>query len=509
MALPGIKLPNPIKGLTNAGRDLVEGVKDRVEDVVERVVPVLDKATDVLGDGLEGAGRALSTRDGAPLPALNPMTWVGKGLEFVGNAVRDPVEKLQAFGEEFGDLIAVARQLPNALDVNDQVESLEPGESIRAYLGLEVDGATLAGQVNGLMQVRRTPAEQGGNYVVNVGGEVGFGIVAKLGSSGIGSAGVEAFVNAGGHAEFSFATREEAMAATRAIAEYAAYTAARANPIGLVASPLLNRLMGNPEQDLKAILPSLRAVELSVGADAELSGKLGWTKGGLNLGGSGQVGADIDFIGRLEFENGKPAGVALRHKTAVSGSGGASLGFKSFTGNANGYFSGQAMFEQRFDLPEDFSFGEVLREPRASFRAIQEAMIETSTSRLVLDGVATVGGNLKAKQGLAQESSGVRARVELEGNTRELMQSGAIQQALRGDFQGALATADEATVARGWVDDVTVTLKDLDYAFHGGAFGVEFEAGSIRTDVTRHRSYDEEQLEALVRDGLLRLPFGG
>ena len=578
MGLFGIKLPNPIKVVSdaarnvinapakvvetaknvadNAGRAIRHGVDefvDNTRDAVRIAAPILDKATDIVGDGLTAAGKGLE-KLGGPVP-FNPLSTLGQAAQVTGALVRDPVKNAQNVANTVGDLARDGWNLvtnsPHVLNVNKQVETLEPGESISTSLGVEGDGAGIAAKINGEMSVRRLDADSvaanggKGEYVVRVGGEVGVGVMAKAGAK-FAEAGAEAFATAGGQVEFRFDTKEEAMAATKTIAEFAAVSALSTMPMGFAASYAANHALGNPAADLAKLKDNLTAVEVKVGVEGQAKASAGLSgsrmlgaKGGDGVddaaaaagkSGLGQkikdnalgqlkaevgakVSADVEMTARLEFKNGQPTGIALREELELSGSAAANAAAGLFAvkvgGQANAYAQGKVRVEQRFDLPADFSFGELVRSPGATIDEVAKTAGETATTSIRFDGVATAGANLKIP-GSRQESDGYRARIELEGKTADILRSGALDEVFSGDFAAALEALDDATVASGFVDPVRVTQQDLGIGLHLGVAGGEIKAESLRVDVTgQHQKLTEEQLEAALMNGLDRLPFRG
>jgi hypothetical protein len=494
------------KGLVEGARDLkqqvrettgdvFEGVKSTagsaLRDTVQKAGPVLDTATDIAAGGLDKLGQAIQDA-----PAPNPLQGItqdiaGGVLQGAADVVRDPVE--------------TAGEIKQALSLNHQVDQLKPGESVSVGLNGEADVSGVGVTAKGDLAVSRS-AEEGGGYTVSVSGEVGAGVIAKLGAKGAADASASAFATAGAKVEFQFDTAEEAKRATKIIAASAATAGASAS------NPLLgqgvNQVLGDPLSDLAGLGDKVSAVELQLGAEAGVSGELGM-KGlpeVLSAGASAGVSANQGTTARIEMENGQPKSLKLTQSLEISGNAGASAGLgipsqgeggtsASLPTNASAGVQGslKVELEQSIDLPENFNPADFLKDPKGTAREVGQTALQTHEAKLTLTD---------SRQGSAQAlglggSAGREVKAEISGNLQDIARSGAFSSIANGDVGQAVTQLRDKVDIKATVQDKTTVNGDIGVGVHAGVGGGEVGLTTERTHVGEERELNAAQLAEL------------
>jgi hypothetical protein len=262
--------------------DLAGGAADVAGDV-------WDFGGDVAGAVVDGGRRIIgSTVDFAVDTANGTIDVLGDAAQATTEAIQEGVQFAVENGLKLGGfLLEQARgfiqdKVLDAVDVGEHVNQLQPGDTYSLGADVEVTaGVDLA--VEGEIEVKRN---EDGTFTVSAGLEADIGIEALAGVS----------VGAGGKAEFTFATAEEATRAAEALVLTAASAAVAVTPPFQPVAPLLA-----PSGDsLDLLKDNLSAVELSASASAELDQKLGLAD---TSGLSAEVEAETAY--RVEFEDGQ------------------------------------------------------------------------------------------------------------------------------------------------------------------------------------------------------------
>ncbi|WP_426755384.1 hypothetical protein [Myxococcus sp. Y35] len=464
----------------------VNGLGDVVQETVSRAGPVLDQATDIAADGLDLAGRAIQDMPGpTPLQGIGNDI-IGGALQGAADVVRDPVDTARAIGD--------------AVNLNRQVEQLKPGESTSISLYAEANGATLAGKVKGTLGVSRS-AEEGGGYTVSVTGEVGAGVAAKLGAKGAADVGAEAFGTAGATVEFKFDTAEEAQRATRIIAASTATAGATASNPVLGAG--VNQVLGDPLSDLAGLKDNMSAVEVKLGAEASINAELG-LKGlpeVLSAGAGAGAGVNQSTTARIEMEDGKPQKLTLKQSLEINGNASASAGVGipggdvSLPTNASAGVAGSlgVELEQSVELPEGFSPGDFLRDPKGTARELGASVRDTHEAKLTLTDSRQANASALGLGG----ATGREVKAEISGNINDIATSGAFGSIARGDVGQALEQLEGKVDIKATVQDKHKVTGDLGVGVHAGVGGGEVGLSTERTYVGEEKDLSAAQLAEL------------
>lgn len=488
---------NTAQGVVDFSRDVFEDAKD----VARNAGPVLDKGTDLAAAGLDALGETIQNA-----PAADPISKVGNEvvgglLQTSADVVRDPVE--------------TARAVKDAASLNRQVDSLKPGEHVKVGLSAEGDVSGVGLKGKGELEVKHAKDAngQGDGYTVSVNGELGVGLVGKLGGTGAAEVGGSAFLNGGAKVELKFATAEEAKRAADIIAKSTLVGAtAAANPmLAPVTGAAANQVLGNPVSDLKDLGKNLNAVEFKLGIDAEGSGNVGveGLENAATASAKAGINGSLGQTGRLEFKDGQPTKLAVKQTWQAGGEAGGSLGLglpKSESGSlslptnasagAKGSF--KVEFEQTFELPKDFDAQSLLKDPAGATRQLAQTARATHEGKLTL----TDSREAHAKALGVGGRTGSEVKVELKGKVQDLANSGAFESAVQGDFAKAYSQLQSTVQAKATVQDKTTANTDLGIGFHAGAAGGEVGLHSERTHLGQEQQLSPSQLAELYAEQL-------
>ncbi|WP_223643693.1 hypothetical protein [Corallococcus sp. EGB] len=469
--------------------DLRTKAGDALKDTAQKVGEELDKATDVVANGLDQLGQAIQ---GAP--ARNPLQdfaqdLVGGVLRGAAGVVRDSAKTVGA--------------VKDALDFNTQVEQLKPGESISVGLNAEVDVYAVGITGKGDLTVSRS-AEDGGGYTVSASGDVGAGIIGKMGGKGAADASASAFGTAGAKVEYQFDTLEEAQRAAGIIAATAAVSGASgSNPLlGLG----LNVVLGDPRSELEGLRDKVSAVEFELGAEGGFAAELGMQglQDVLSTGASAGVDINQSTMARIEMEGGKPTSLTLIQSQEISANAGASVGLgvpsqgdasASLPTNASAGVEGslKVELEQCIDLSENFKLDDFLRDPKSAAQELGQTVLQASEAKVTLTD---------SRQGTAQAlglggSMGREVNMEMSGNLQDIVNSGAFTSIANGDVGQAVTQLGGKVDIKATVQDRTTVNGDIGVGGHAGAVGAEVGVTTERTTVGEEHELTAAQLKEL------------
>ncbi|ABF87620.1 hypothetical protein MXAN_0493 [Myxococcus xanthus DK 1622] len=467
--------------------DLRTKAGDALKDTAQKVGEELGKATDVLANGLDQLGQAIQDA-----PAQNPVQdfaqdLAGGILQGAAGVVRDSAKTVGA--------------AKDALNFNTQVEQLKPGESVSVGLNAEVDVYAVGITGKGDLTVSRS-AEEGGGYTVSASGDVGAGIIGKMGGKGAADASASVFGTAGGTVEYKFDTLEEAQRAAGIIAANAAVSGASGqNPLlGLG----LNFVLGDPRSELAGLRDNVSAVEFELGAEGNLAGELGMK--GLQdvLGAGASAGVDINqsTTARIEMEGGKPTSLTLTQSQGISADVGANVGLgvpsqgkggpsASLPTSASAGVEGslKVELEQSIDLPGNFNLDDFLRDPKSAAQELgksSEAKVTLTDSRQGSAQALGLGGSM-----------GREVNVEISGNLEDIANSGAFTSIANGDVGQAVTQLGGKVDIKATVQDKTTVKGDIGVGVHAGVVGAEAGVTTERTTVGEEHELTAAQLVEL------------
>jgi hypothetical protein len=505
---------NKVRGAADRAADVFEDARDvagavgrAASHAVRHPGQVLDKATDVAAAGLDKAGEAIQNA-----PTTDPVSRlknqvVGGLLQTGADVVRDPVE--------------TARAVKDAASINKQVDDLGRGEQVKVELNAEGDVSGVGLKGKGELAVSRNAEGQEDGYTVSVNGELGVGVVGKLGGTGAAKVGGSAFLNGGAKVEFQFDTAEEARRAADIIARSAAVGAAGAATPALapVTGAAANRVLGDPLSELAGLSKNLSAVELKLSGEAEGGVSLGvdGLEGAATAGANAGINGELGQTARIEFENGRASKLSVKQTWQVGAGAGIEAGLGLPEGAQGGSLelptnasagasrSFSAEFEQSFELPQDFQVSSLLRDPVGATREL------TQTARATHEGKLTLTDSSQAHaQGLGRGGNmGSEVQVELSGNVQELANSGALGSAIRGDFGQALRQTEGKLDAQASIQEKTTSTRGASIGYHAGAAGGEVGIQSERTHLGEERELTASELAELYLQQRYATPLMG
>jgi hypothetical protein len=497
------KAKDTASAAANKAKDTASNALDFTKDVFEDARGAVgrgaDKATDIAATGLDKAGTAIENAPTGydPLRKIgNQLT--GAALHGAADVVRDPVE--------------TARAVKDTANLNQEVDTLQPGEQAKVSLEGEGHGAVFGAKGKGTLSVTRNePTEDGkdGGYTVAVDGEVGAGVVGKLGGTGAAEIGGSAYLNAGAKVEFKFDTAEEARRATNIIAKSALASAANGAVPG--AGMAANQVLGDPMSDLAGLSKNMSAMEVKLGGEAEGSVGVGLEglEGLASAGGSVGANAEVSRTARLELENGQPTQMSIKHSLELGANAGVEAGLGTpkpadeqsaradlpTNVSASGQGSFKAELEQSFDLPKDFDTGSLLRDPTGTAREVAQTANASQEARLTLTDSRE--GSFEA-MGLGA-SGGREVKLEMTGNVREMARSGALGSVARGDLGEAVRQLDGKVETKATLRNKTTASSGVNLGVHGGVAGAEVGLNSERTHLGEEKELTPDQLVSLYQ----------
>lgn len=460
-------------------RELGQGAQQAGQQIQDAPEQAAHLAGEVEKDvnGLVNQGRALVQR--AEQAAERGLEAVEAGIDTVRSGVDTIAQGVQDFGQHVAD----------SVNYNRNIDQLGDGD--KYTIGVGANASVEGGKIysKGAIEVER----KGNQYVVSVDGELGGGIYGEIGGKlgpAKASGSAEATLGIGGKVEMTFDSPEEAKRATDILMRSAAVAAAQTSasvstvPGSGLAADALGSAIGPSSDDLRFLADHTSAVELRGNVAAELAGSLGVADKGSQLAGLFAKGnVKRELTARVEFGNGQ-SNPAVVFKDTLSGEValGGGLGF-SKDGGDNGASTGVAAsivgkgkleHEQRFELPAGLDTQNLLEDPLGTINSVAQHVQANQSDKvsLTLEGEGQAAGN----------SRGFEAKFEATGNVDQMLQSGALGQAVQGDFQGALQNLG---------DQVQVEASIKPYETHGLAFspgisvmgfGVGIEGQATRRD---------------------------
>lgn len=463
-----------LKNGANAAGDLLSAARDRGADMLRSVAEITGGGLERFGgtvDGFidsvvpQGVQEALD-RLPTPIPGAASVLHAGETLEDLGRTVRDL--------PEFADAIS------QAASYRARIRSLGPGDSLTmgGNGNLAIEG--IVGSASGSVKIQRT---EDGAYKMTVSGELGLGVGGPLAEGVAGNASL----TAGGEVEFKFA---DADAAVRG-ADILMATAATASTgvLGQVAdrTGLTERIFGADTGDLGELAAHKRAITLTEGGElaASLTGQAGLSA---KFKVAGNAGVRLEFGPDGNVEN-----VVLRAKVTGSAEGSAAEGATGVNGGVKGY----AIVEQGFTVPPGTSpvelmgrLGELERKPDAKITLQAEVFGGSS--------VGASGGGVSAS---LKDNEGVQAMATFTGDPDKLLESGALDKLVHGDFNGALgAISDTGLTIDLKVEHFTSTGVSADAtvgsAGSGGGVGINVEQRDVDDEPVFHFNGSVEDARA-------------
>ncbi|MCY1034819.1 hypothetical protein OV207_25450 [Corallococcus sp. BB11-1] len=372
-----------------------------------------------------------------------------------------------------GTLKALSNAKPEVLDAKKQIESMKPGDKYSLSGGF--DGGIKLGRLNTKAQYEvscdaeeKTDPKTGATqkkpvYTLSMDAEV----LGGIGTSKLKGLELKALGGGGGKVEYKLDTPEDV---------------ARAQDImGRVQSGAECNIAGTPrpppsQEDMDWLQSKMSAMEVRGASVAQLTTELD-LKGTL----VDSAGADVKGRGekslRIEFKDGKPSELVLKENLQVELSGSLSKGLGTkgtvtgpdnmklpFEGGVSlggtGKVNGKVEMETRFPIPSGVTVDKLLEDPRGTLGSAKEQMGAGKKSKvtLSLDGAGTYQGN----------GVGMAVEVSIEGNSRKLQESGALERLLTGDVPGSLKAAGK---------DAEVSLKATPYSQKGISLAPEIKVG--------------------------------
>lgn len=350
------------------------------------------------------------------------------GVEAGGTFVDRALDRFNEVRERFGDAV-----LDEALGINaDRIESLSEGDQLVIGGELSIAAEVEGGIAAGVTLVRTGPDE----YTATVNAEV---------LAGLGLADTDLTGGAGGTAEFTFSSKEEALEGLQALGKL--------NLLGVTVTG----------DEVEALTSSLSAVQVDSGLSAGLGARVGLDD--VHAQGAG-AGATQASHTRIEFEDGAPSAVVFGFDQTVD----ASAVNTSLTSElpVDGSYALTAEYgaELRFNLPE--LEGDSLQDKVANLLE-GEGRVSYAAPEVTVRAEVT---------GTKDDSGAV---ASIEGTLRPGQLPAFFEELANGSWDDAFgAVAHVEGRARTWEDDT-----------HATDFGADLVVGSANFDnYTRHYGDD-------------------
>ena len=422
----GTQLANNLEALDKSS-DARDNIRQAVDEATNGRPSTFEQVADKGGGLVEGTGNAIGTvTDHIPEPIRNATTFSPLG------PVLNSADILRTGGQSIQDLPETVEAVKQVGQYRKAIDNLGDGDTHTLHVGGSVSGAGLTGQAEGNIEITRGKDDSGKpEYTVSVDAQLGGGVGGIITQGTRGELSGSATANVGGKVELKFGTPEEAKKAVDTVMATAATAAG--GPAGLAADQLgvIDHIFGASPADLGKLRGNISAVEVQGNVAAEIA-----AEGGTNLQGlSGSAGVKAQHTARVEFENGKPSAVVLKQKLSGEAAGAAGTG-GVVSGEANAGVSGSIEVEERFKIPKDFQLGDLATsEGRKKLGKGVEAKV---TFEAELQGGAAVGVTGGPVEASLNKGEGVKATASVKGNPLAILRSGAGNEILRGNFDGAL-----------------------------------------------------------------------
>jgi hypothetical protein len=382
---------------------------------------------------------------------------VSKAVEVGSNVVDKAVDLGGKAIDKAEELVDVWK---DNLDYGKQIDKLGKGDKYSLSLGGDISAEGVKGYAKGKVEVS---VGDDGKYTVTADAELGAGLYGQLGASAGGNASIDAgaMLGAGGKVEMKFDSPEEAKRAT--------------NTLIRLSSPAAATLMGGQpsKEDMSLLTGHLNAIELKGNGAVELSGKLGvGVQNAANLGLSAKAELKSEMSLRIEFPKGQKPTVSVKEEISGQFEAGAQAGSARVKGVAlQGTVKGSALIETKLSVPDNLDTAALLRDPMGTLTKAEMKAVET-TSTITAQAEGQVG----------TKNGGVEAKLVIKNSGAKLLESGAMSDALRGDYGKALdeaAGAEQVEVAVTNYDRYGVSASPQLKAM---GFGGTLDFESLRTD---------------------------
>jgi hypothetical protein len=378
---------------------------------------------------------------------------VDKGKQLVDKAEDKLVELKDKAGEFVDDW-------KENLDSDKQIDKLGKGDKYTLSLGGDLSVEGVKASAKGTIEVS---VNNDGKYVVTADAELGAGLYGQLGASVVANASVdaEAMLGVGGKVEMKFDSPEEAKRATDTLVR--------------LSSPAVATLKGGApsKEDMNLLTGNLSAIELKGNGAVELSGKLGvgvQNAANLGLSAKGELKSELSL--RIEFGKDKKPSVSIKQEI----SGQFDAGAQAVAGNVKGValqgtIKGSVQIETKLSVPDDLDTAALLKDPMGTLPQTELKAVET---------ISTVTAQAEGQIGTRKD--GIEGKLVIKNSGAKMLESGAMADALRGDYAKALeeaAGAEQVEVSVTQYDKHGVSASAQLKAF---GFGGTLDIASRRTD---------------------------
>ncbi|MGV3619702.1 MAG: hypothetical protein ACO1OB_02735, partial [Archangium sp.] len=460
-----------------AGGDALRGGLGRTLDVVDRGLAAVEAHGPSWARGAAGAGRRGVDGARAGLEFHNQLQETfGSGVvsagtgavRAAGGAIADPVGTHNA-------IVDGVRELYEATKLSEQIESLQPGDSVSFSGTVGGSGVNISAEATGEITVSRN---DDGTYSVHADGTVGVG-AESTGGAGAGYT-VEGQVQAGIAADFELGSSADAATAVRSLLGNA--------------GALQGLLEGSTDAltpDFELLKDSVTAVEVHGGAALDLAASLG-------------VDLGPELEGQFSASNTATARIVLRPEPAfeasveVEVSGGASA--TSGLAGVNAGAGASVNITQSFPI-EGIALNPIryLADPIGAARELRDHVINEGTTTVTVgtsrSGGASVGSGAAGVSGDAT----LAAEISFSAPTGVLTET--ISALVRGNFSEAhraLSASDEVTVNVSTSAEATTTVGGT-YAGGDGSNSYELGLEATRTAVSEQEVYSGTYAETSDR----------
>lgn len=433
----GTYLANNLEAMDKSS-DARDNIRQAVDEAVHGRPGVLEQVADKGGGIVEGAGDAIGTvTDHIPEPIRNASTFTPLG------PVLNSADLLRSTGQSIQDLPETVEAVKQVAQYRDAIDGLGDGDKHTLHVGGSVSASGLTGAAEGNIEISRGKDDKGKDeYTVSVDAQVGGGVGGIITQGTKGELSGSATANVGGKVELKFDNAKDAKKAVDTIMATAATGATGVTGLAADKLGIIDHVFGASPADLGKLKDNISAVEVQGNVAAEIAAEGGTSLQGL----SGGAGVKAQHTARVEFENGQPSAVVLKQTLSGNAEGGVSGGTVG-TGGVSGSVNGSIEVEEKFNIPEGFELSDLATSEGRS-KLVKEAEAKVTFSAELQGGTSAglTGGPVEAS---LEQGEGVKGTASVKGNPVAILQSGAGQEILRGNFDGALDKLGRVPTGKG------------------------------------------------------------
>ncbi len=439
---------------------------------------------------LDDLGFAQAVAVGGAVPGKN--TWE-RGSEQLDDALRDVSAFVGDLANSGGDYLR--ERIADLSGIDHKIAELN-SKGDKFTLGLEVEVATGAAVYAAAeLEVKR---KKHGHYEVTISGAAGAGIFGALGAkAGLfgGALDGEAYASGFVEVEAHFDTREEALAAARAIAGIG-IASGLTGPVGALV------VGATAKDELRPFLDGLHATRLGIELEGKAELDLGFAIGHGGLAAENEIKATASAT--VELRPGRAP--ALVVASELEGESVLRLGHEKLKLPGGGELElgsvgakGTVSLETSVSL-EGMSLRDVLRDPVKTVRGLKSRLAEAETTlaaEVTLEGLYNAEGDLPLHSDMKLTAGGAAVTAELAATLPHKDLGESARRAFGGDLKGALSALSDEAVLEVETHALDKRGFDIEAGIEVGIFAIGVAAEYLTEDKTKMFAYEGSPRELL------------